>query len=159
MKRATMVIPNENILDVPFYCKDINEGEFHGLGVKIFSNQYKLGITATSLGLEEEEYPGYVWQMRLTSLGHAVVCVGDCEPLMVFLPNKISENQYHWFQEQQSFFLKNRKYLQYLVIDNNENILEQTHSNTLEQAFTLMYAALAIYRGRENKEFNQNSKR
>lgn len=148
MKRATIIIPNENLLNAPPYYKDIHEDEFHGLGVKIFSNRYHLGITATSLGLEEEEYPGYVWQTRLCSLGHAVVCLGDCEPLVSFIPNVISENQYLWFVKNQNIFLTRKENSRYMIIDKSEKILEQNHHNTKEDAIQLMYNAIEKCRGR-----------
>lgn len=141
MKRAILIIPNQDILNAEFYCKDLLEDEFHGLGVEIFSKMYNLGITYDSLGLKKGEYPGYIWQAKLTSLGHAIICAGDCEPLVIYLPDNLSKSQLDWFNDYQFFFQKHKNKISYLVINKNEEVIENSDiytNNVLEQMYLVI---------------------
>ena len=150
--RAIIIIPNENELNVGVYCKQLKENEFHGLGVKIFSNRNKLEITAESLGLEDDEYPGYVWQSCLASKGHAVICIGDCEPIINYLPHIISDNQYKWFLDNQKLFTNRKEDLSYIVFDKEENILENGSIHNKTDVIISMYECLARRNNLEESE-------
>ncbi len=145
MNRAIAIIPNEEILNVPLFYRDVQDTEFHAMKVQEFSDKYHLGITFENLGLEAEYYGGIVWQKRLVSLGHAIVCHGD--PVVVYLPNVLSENQYQWFLDYKNFFLKHRKNLSYMVVGNREEIIESEDVFSKNNTFKLLYKAIVNYRG------------
>ena len=132
MKQAIAIVPNENILDVEPFYKDLSEGDRHGKGIRRFSEIYNLGITPESLGLEEEEYPGYIYQIALISLGHFVLCFD--EEVWVFIPSKLSNGH----NKNKSFFRKYKKSL-YFVIGNNEKEIVKTGDCKKVNCYREMY--------------------
>lgn len=142
MYRAVIVIPDENILNVGVYSKQLTDNEFHGAGVKYFSNRYKLGITAESLGLEDDEYPGYVWQSKLASMKHVLICISDCELSTIYLPDRISNGQYNWFLDNKRLLNKRIENLSYMVVDSDENILEKGSSYNKPDVLFSLYECL-----------------
>lgn len=131
------IIPNEEILKVSPFYKDLKEGESHGKGILDFSLLWDLGITPASLGLLEGEYPGYLYQVAMTSLGHAVICFD--EEVWVFLPEYLSAGQKSWFYEQKQFFKRHQKKLSYVVVSNEQMIIESLECSEAKDAFQLMF--------------------
>lgn len=51
--REMIIVPNEDIINVPIYERKLSLNEPHGLAVEEFSNKYHLGINNNSLGLQK----------------------------------------------------------------------------------------------------------
>ena len=143
--RAVAIISNEEILDVPLFYRDVHDTEFHAMKVQEFCDKYHLGVTFKSLGIEDGYYGGVIWQTKLASLGHTVICHGD--PTIVYLPNYLSENQYAWFLKYKDYFKKQRKNLSYVVIDSALKIIESDDTYSKNNTFSFLYHAIENCRG------------
>ena len=92
MKRALIIISNENILDAKPFIRDVKDNENYVTKIKDFNNKYKLGITCEELGVEEDDVAGLEWHRKIASLGHIVIATGFLN--IAFLLSKISYKQY-----------------------------------------------------------------
>ena len=50
-----IIVPNEDIINVPIYERKLSLNEPRGLAVEEFSNKYHLGINNNSLGLQKND--------------------------------------------------------------------------------------------------------
>ena len=136
MNRESIIIPNNDLLDVPVVYRKINEDERHTLAIKEFSDIHELGISF-------DGYYGYRWQQALVAFGHAFITIEDT--VIVFLPEVMSLNQIKWFNENKNFFVKVRNNLAIQVIDSNGKVLLSEDSFTIQEneevsnVFKLMY--------------------
>lgn len=136
MNRESIIIPNNDLLNVPVVYRKINEDERHTLAIKEFSQ-------ANGLGLDFDGYYGYRWQQALASLGHAFITIEDT--VVVFLPEVMSLNQIFWFNENKNFFVKVRNNMALQVVDSNGNVLLSEDFFTIQEneeannVFKLMY--------------------
>lgn len=89
MKKETIIIPNETILNVPIYNKPVET--FHAKNIKDFSDKYKLGLNFENVGLPDNEFYGIYWQTALIKLGQAIVTIE--ETTIAWLPEIISDEQ------------------------------------------------------------------
>lgn len=140
MNRAIAIISDERVLDVPPFIRDIPDDKYHAMEIENFSKKYNLGITAESLGMESGDYSGITWQKRITSMGFLVVCFG--EPIIAYIPTLLSLRQHTWLQDYKSFFFKNKKKLSYMVIGNEEEIIEKDDVYSANNSFQFMYSAV-----------------
>lgn len=140
MNRAIAIIPNEMLLNASPVIKDVRDDEYHGMKIEDFSNFYNLGITSESLGIEKNFYGGMVWQVALTSLGHAVVCFGF--PMVVYLPKKFSSGQKKWFLDYKTFFNKHKKTLSIVQVDEFENVLVKYGTEVEIDKFKILYSLI-----------------
>lgn len=123
MKRAGLIVANEELLDAEDYYRELKNGESHGKIVKEFSDIYGLGITPESVGLNEGEYAGYRYQAALASLGHIIICLD--ENVWVFMPEYLSTNQKNYFYNNKKLFSQNRNNLYYVIFDREQNIIDE----------------------------------
>jgi len=114
MNRESIIIPNNDLLDVPVVYRKINEDERHTLAIKEFSDIHELGISF-------DGYYGYRWQQALVSFGHAFITIEDT--VIVFLPEVMSLNQIAWFNENKNFFVKVRNNMALQVVDSNGSVI------------------------------------
>ena len=86
-----------------------------------------------------------IWQTKLASLGHAIVCHGD--PTIVYLPDYLSKNQYAWFLNYKEYFKKQRKNLSYMVVEPTLKIKESDDIYSKNNTFSFLYHAIENCRG------------
>lgn len=146
MNRAIAIISDERVLDIPPFIRDIPDDKYHTMEIENFSMKHNLGITAESLGMQPGDYSGITWQKRITSRGYLVICFGD--PIIAYIPVMLSLGQYNWLQDYKSFFFKNKKKLSYMVIGNEEEIIEKDDVYSANNSFQFMYSAVDSCRGR-----------
>lgn len=113
MKKETIIIPNENILNVPIFNKPVEV--HHAKNIKDFSDLYQLGLTFENVGLKENEFYGTFWQVALNKLGHAVITIEDTT--ICYLPETISDGQLKWFLGNREYFVKIRNKFDYQFVD------------------------------------------
>ena len=96
-QRKTVIIPNENIINQNPFERVLIGKERHGIGAKEFSDLYSLGLTFQNIGLEENDYNGYVWLQALSMLGHLSLQIDDFDKIAVLhIPEIITPNQLNW---------------------------------------------------------------
>lgn len=122
MKPSILILPNENVLDVPLYFKELNANTLqHGKGVHDFSDLYNLGLNSESLGLPNGVYVGNRYQIALCSLGHACICFD--EEIWIFCPEFMSQKQKEWFIKKKLFFWRHQKRMFYAIVANDKSII------------------------------------
>ncbi len=81
---CVIIIPNEEILNVPVYFSMLKDGENHIFKILEFAEKYNLGIEL------EQGYPAMV----LASMGHVVIQIDSFESTsVVYLPKYLSSKQ------------------------------------------------------------------
>lgn len=92
--REMIIVPNEDIINVPIYERKLSLNEPHGLAVEEFSNKYHLGINNNSLGLQKNDYQNIHWYLALTKMGHVVIQKDDM--VVLYLPTFLTLKQYQY---------------------------------------------------------------
>lgn len=138
MKKETIIIPNETILNVPIYNKPVET--FHAKNIKDFSDKYKLGLTFENVGLPDNEFYGIYWQTALIKLGHAIVTIE--ETTIAWLPEIISDGQMKWFLEHRDYFVKVKNKFEYYCLDIplDDEYLELSANKKLKKFFKILKA-------------------
>ncbi len=150
--KETIIIPNENILDVPVFSEKVGINEYHSQKIKEFSDRYNLGLTFENVGIEADKYYGSYWDQALVALGHIVISIeiNDYNGyIVIYLPTNISEKQYQWFKDHKNFFIQRRKLICFGVVNEDRDIIASYDyaNNTLKK----LYAYL-----KEHRSYNES---
>lgn len=138
MKPSIVILPNEEVLDVPLFSEELGRtSSCHGESIKKFSDCYQLGITPESLGLPLGSYAGNRYQLALASLGHACICFD--EEIWIFLPELLSKKQKEWFKDKKQFFKRHKKRLYYVVVNQERTIIEEMSYNSKGNHYKFLY--------------------
>lgn len=154
-KKEVIIIPNENILNVPIDNKPVNQ--YHGENIKNFSDEHNLGLTFESLGLRENEYFGNYWQLAIAKLGHVVITIEDS--VLVFLPKTISNGQLNWFLVNREYFVKKRNFFEYQFVDIpiDSEYIELSGNKKIKKFYRLLKAKNILEKERLNEEKNKRN--
>lgn len=95
--RKIIIIPNETIINIPTYNRNLNEDETYGLGLKEFSDKY-------NLGLKENDYHDINCFTEMAKQGYLII--RQDENIFVYLPPIITEQQYRYLLERKNDFYK-----------------------------------------------------
>lgn len=151
MKKETIIIPNENILNVPIYNKPVEI--HHAKNIKDFSDKYQLGLTFENVGLKENEFYGTFWQIALAKLGHPTLTIEDTT--IAYLPETISDRQMKWFLDNKEYFIKIRKKFDYQFIDipTDEDYYELSPNKEVKQFYQILKEKNKLEKEKQNGRF------
>lgn len=90
MDRRLIIIPDEDVLDVPIYeCNCIDS---HGIDLKKFSDKHQLGLTFDSVDDRGCNFYSFKWAPAIASLNHVVILIDNFT--IIYLPNTLSKKQF-----------------------------------------------------------------
>ncbi|MCI8575557.1 MAG: hypothetical protein HFI09_03715 [Bacilli bacterium] len=96
-QRKVIIIPNEYSIKHGVFERVLIGKDRHGMGAKEFSDLHHLGLTFQNIGLEENDYNGYVWLQALSMLGHLSLQIDDLDKIAVLhIPEIITPRQLYW---------------------------------------------------------------
>lgn len=99
--RQTIIIPNENKVDIPIYSRTLQTNESHSEVIKEFSDEYHCDSIRESTILLDNDDPK--WYIECSKLGHLVIC--QDEILKVYLPPIITIQQLQYLLSKKEEFL------------------------------------------------------
>lgn len=136
--REMIIIPNETIVPLLEYRKELTQDERHGKPVKEFSDKYQLELTFQNIGVEEGNYNGYMWSIAITKLGHVAIQKDD--NVILYLPDAITKNQYDYLKNHKKEFsiYKNNMSIVNISIENNKFQIKRFSTSNIDENESLL---------------------
>lgn len=138
-----LIIPNENSLKIEngLYLKEFDSNilEGHGKIYKEFCELYHINVSLTTVS-------GYFWGQSLSNMGMMSIIKEDDE-IYLFLPNKLSNNQFRWLLDKKDYLMNFSKIEADIINGNKHQLIYLEDNSSKEKLIKDLYDIILMKAG------------